>query len=124
MLAQITEALVSLFFLGLITVLGLAFLSTLFGFPFLWWSWTPRREERNERVIIINNTPPAPVPPATPSAWALLAPAAAALLIALTRRVENQPQALPTPDDGWIEIEPGRWVRPRQTAIVRRDDDY
>ena len=122
MLAQITEALVSLFFLGLITVLGLAFLSTLFGFPFLWWSWTPRREERNERVIIINNTPPAPAQPSGPSAWALLAPAAAALLIALTRRVENQPQALPAPDDGWVEVEPGRWVRSRQTAIVRQDD--
>ena len=118
MLAQITEALVSLFFLGLIAVLGLAFLSTLFGFPFLWWSWTPRREERSERVIIINNTPPQP---AGPSAWALLAPAAAALLIALTHRVESQ-QALPAPDDGWIEIEPGRWVRTRPAALVRQDD--
>lgn len=129
MLAQITEALVSLFFLGLIAVLGLAFLSTLFGFPFLWWSWGPRREERNERVIIINNQPPAPAQPSQPSAWMLLAPAAAALLVALTRRVE-QPMLPPPPaqdalpDDGWYEVEPGRWVRPRQTAIVRRDDDY
>ena len=124
MLAQITDALVSLFFLGLIAVLGLAFLSTLFGVPFLWWSWTPRREERSERVIIVNNTPPPPAQPAGPGAWALLAPAVAALLVALTRRVESQ-QALPAPDDSWIEIEPGRWVKTRQTAIVRQDyDDY
>lgn len=123
MLAQITEALVSLFFLGLIAVMGLAFLSTLFGFPFLWWSWTPRREERSERVIIINNTPPAPAQSSAGPAFLMLASAAAALLVALTRRVE-QP-ALPQPTDRqplttdeWYEVAPGQWVKTRQPADI------
>ena len=117
MLGQIVDAVAGLVVLGLVVLFALALLSP-------WWLWLwpgPRREERSERVIIINNQPPAP---SQPSAWTLLAPAAAALLIALTRRVENQPQALPAPDDSWIEIEPGRWVRTRQTALARRDDDY
>ena len=122
MFQQIVDGIAGLVLLGVVVFFVLSLLSP---FGVLWlWPYRPPREERNERVIIINNTPPAPVPPATPSAWTLLAPAAAALLIALTRRVENQPQALPAPDDGWLEVEPGRWVRPRQTAIVRRDDDY
>lgn len=117
MFQQIVDGIAGLVLLGVVVFFVLGILSP-FGVLWLWPS-RPPREERNERVIIINNTPPAP---SQPSAWTLLAPAAAALLIALTRRVESQPQALPAPDDGWVEVEPGRWVRPRQTAIVRQDD--
>lgn len=122
MLQQIVESIVGLALLGVFILFTLAFLSP-FGLWWLWPSWTPRREQREERIIIVNNTPPAPQQPAGPSAWTLLAPAIAALLVALTRRVESQ-QALPAPsDEEWVEVEPGRWVRTRQTAIVRHYDD-
>lgn len=119
MLQQIIESIVGLGLLGVVVLFALSLLSP---FGVLWFWPGPRREERSERVTIINNTPPAPAQPAGPSAWTLLAPAVAALLVALTHRVESQQQALPAPsDEEWVEIEPGRWVRTRQTALVRQD---
>lgn len=96
MLGQITEAVVSLFFLGLIVVMGVVLLNSLARLPLV-WGWSEPRREREERVIIINNQPSLQAPPSGPGAGSILALALAGLLVALTRRVDSQ--ALPAPTE-------------------------
>lgn len=92
MLQQIVEAIVGLALLGGVVLIVAS--CTPLG---LWWLWpSPRREERSERVIIVNNTLPAPAQPSGPSAGSVLALAVAALVVALTRRVEQPPLPAPT----------------------------